>query len=114
MIVEERIYTLYPGQANAYLTLYEAEGMAIQGKYLKKMLGYYSTEVGQLNQIVHLWMHDNYEERLSNRQAMRSDPDWQSYWHKVQALIHKQENKFLTPAPFFEARLNKINSSLYP
>jgi hypothetical protein len=57
MIVEERIYSLHPGQAPEYLRLYEAEGLEIQRAILGRMVGYFSTEVGPLNQIVHMWAY---------------------------------------------------------
>ena len=54
MFVEMRTYTLHPGKIAAYLGLYESEGMAIQKPILGRMVGYYSTEIGALNQIVHM------------------------------------------------------------
>ncbi len=42
MIVEERIYTLQPGTAGAYLKAYEDEGMAIQKPILERLVGCYT------------------------------------------------------------------------
>jgi hypothetical protein len=58
MFVEERIYTLHPGKIPAYLKLYEEEGMAIQTRILPAMVGYYSTEIGALNVVVHMWGYE--------------------------------------------------------
>jgi hypothetical protein len=54
MFVEERIYTLQPGRTGDFLKLYEEEALAIQLKHLRTMVGYYSSEIGPLNQIIHL------------------------------------------------------------
>ena len=53
MIVEMRTYTLVPGTTGTYFELYEREGLAAQREHLGEMLGYYATEVGHVNQVVH-------------------------------------------------------------
>jgi hypothetical protein len=103
MIVEERIYTLHPGQAPEYLRLYEAEGLEIQRAILGRMVGYFSTEVGPLNQIVHLWAYRDLDERTERRAKLAADPGWQTYVTKIRQLIVHQENKLLVAAPFSPA-----------
>ena len=100
MIVEERIYTLHPGQAPEYLRLYEAEGLEIQRSILGRMVGYFSTEAGPLNQIVHLWAYRDLSERTERRARLGANPGWQAYVGKVRPLIVHQENKLLVAAPF--------------
>lgn len=101
MFVEERCYTLLPGRANDYFTLYAERGMAHQRRYVDCLLGYYSSEIGDLNEVVHLWGHTSLDAREANRARMRADPDFQAYWHDVRALIVKQRSRILRPAPFF-------------
>ncbi len=100
MVVEERIYTLQPGQAPAYIRLYEAEGMAIQKPILGRMVGYYSTEFGPLNQVIHLWAYESLAEREERRARLLADERWQAYAAKVRPMVINQENKLLNPAPF--------------
>jgi hypothetical protein len=104
MIVEERIYTLHPGKQAEYLALYEKEGMAIQKRILGMMVGYYTTEVGPLNQVVHLWGYESFEDRLRRRKELFANPEWLAYVGKVRAFIVTQESKLLNPAPFFTPR----------
>ncbi len=54
MIVEERIYTMHPGQIGHYVKAYAAEGLAIQKPILGRLVGYYTTEFGPLNQEIHM------------------------------------------------------------
>jgi hypothetical protein len=100
MIVEERIYTLQTGTANAYLKAYETEGMAIQKPILGRMVGYYQTEFGTLNQVIHMWAYQDLAERTERRARLIADPAWQAYVAKVRPWILKQENRLLLPAPF--------------
>ena len=41
MIVEQRTYTLYPGQHLKYLEAYEKEGLEIQRPILGNLVGYF-------------------------------------------------------------------------
>lgn len=101
MIVEQRTYTTHPGKWRDYLALYQAEGLAIQQRILGRMVGYYTTESGPLNQIVHLWAYTDLAERADRRALLMADPQWQAYVAKMLPLLQSQESKFLTPAPFF-------------
>ncbi len=102
MIVEERIYTLQAGQAAAYLSAYEAEGLAIQKPILGRMVGYYATEFGPLNQVIHLWAYEDLAERTERRARLVADPRWKAYAAKVRPMVVRQENKLLLPAPFMK------------
>lgn len=100
MIVEERIYTLEIARVGDYLRLYEEHGIEIQKRILGNMVGYFSTEVGPLNQIIHMWGYDSFEDRLKRRAELGVDPGWQAYVAKIKPFVLKQENKLLIPAPF--------------
>jgi hypothetical protein len=98
MIVELREYTLHMGQVPAYVKLYEEEGFAIQGPILGNLVGYYWTEVGPQNQIVHLWGYDSYEDRAERRARLQADERWQAYLAKIRPMIVSQTNRILNPS----------------
>ena len=100
MIVEMRTYTLHPGQSANYLRLYEAEGLATQTRILGKLVGYYSSETGDVNQVIHLWAYDDFAERQKRRAALWAEPVWLAYVPKVGPLIVSQQSKILNPASF--------------
>ena len=104
MIIEQRTYTLYPGKVPEYLRLYEQEGLAIQGPILGNLIGYFSTDIGTLNQIIHMWGYDSFEERSKRRAQMQADPGWKAYVAKIQPLIQTQETKILNPTSFSPIR----------
>lgn len=104
MIIDERTYTVVVGKLPDYLALYEAEGKDIQWGHLGTPIGWFTTEVGTLNQAVHLWGFESFEERMTRRTAMLADPAWKAFFAKIQPLLLKQENRLLTPAPFSPIR----------
>ena len=100
MIVEFRTYTLHPGQVGEFLRIYCAEGLEVQTRILGNLLGYYTTEAGMLNQLVHLWGYQSFEDRLIRRAQLLADAGWQRYLKLVMPLIHTQESKILLPTSF--------------
>ena len=102
MFVNERIYTLHAGQVSVFLKLYEEEAMECQVEILGKMVGYYYTDIGPLNQIVHMWGYDSLDDRFARRKLLQASPVWQAYAKKMRPLVVNVENKLLVPAPFFK------------
>ena len=104
MIVEERIYTLHAGKVPEMVKLYGEEGLALQQAYLGRFVGYFTTETGNLNQVVFMWGFESLDDRTARRERMAQDPKWQAYLKKVQPLILTQENRILKPASFSPIR----------
>lgn len=102
MLVEMRTYTTAPGKWREYLALYEAEGLAVQRRILGRLVGYYSCEIGELNQIVHLWAYTDLLEREQRRAELLADEQFRAYVKKMMPLLVRQESRILRPAPFFQ------------
>lgn len=108
MYVEQRTYTLKPGCIAQYFSLYESKGMAAQARYLPNMLGYYASEIGDLNEVIHLWAHDSLDAREENRERMRADREFQDYWQEVREIVVRQRTRIMKPAPFFADKLQRL------
>jgi len=100
VIVEQRTYTLRPGATPAFVALVRDEGLAIQAPHLGAPLGYFTSESGTLNQIVHLWGFDSAGDRETRRAALAADPAWQAFVPKVLELIDRMESRILIPTDF--------------
>ncbi len=100
MIIEMRTYTLRPGTTAEYFRIYEAEGLALQRSILGNYLGSYRSEIGPLNQVVHLWGFDSLDERQSRRDRLAADPQWQRAVALFIGFFVAQESKILLPAAF--------------
>jgi hypothetical protein len=107
MIVEERIYTFHPGKLPAWLKLYEEKGLVPQRRILGGLIGHYVTEVGTLNQAVHLWAYESVEDRERRRALLMQDEGFKEYLAAALPMIAKMENRILKPAPFYAAEAEK-------
>jgi hypothetical protein len=100
MIVDHRTYELQPGRLRDFLALYEKEGLPVQKKHLGNLIGFFSTEVGNVNEIVHIWGYEDLADRTKRRAAMAADPAWQSYLQKSREFMKHMNNKILVPTSF--------------
>lgn len=104
MLVEQRTYELHPGTLHQFLHAYEAEGLALQSAALGQLLGYFTSEVGELNCVVHLWGFDSYEDRQRRRAELSANPAWRAFLQKTVSAVKTQRNQFLTPTSFSPIR----------
>ena len=102
MIVELRTYTVKPLRMGDFLKLYEQAALPLQKKYLGRLIGFFVSEIGPLNQVVHLWGFDSLAERERRRAEMEQDPGWTLYRDALKALdvILEQDTRLLKSVPF--------------
>ena len=102
MLLDVRTYTCRPGTIRKHLELYEKMGFGPQTRHLGQPLAYLTTETGNVNQYVHIWVYENAADREKRRAAMAADPEWVAYTQesaKLGALI-EQDNKLMVPTSF--------------
>ncbi|MCH7789013.1 MAG: NIPSNAP family protein [Acidobacteria bacterium] len=93
--VEMRTYDLTFGAIPLYLAAYRETGYPTQRRYLGEPVGWYTTEVGSLNQIIHLWRYESLEDRATRRAALAADSEWAPFIKKIQPLVLKQTTQLL-------------------
>lgn len=100
-IIEQRTYQLKPEfTPKDYFDLYESQGRSIQTEILQGLVGYFSSEVGELNTVQSLWRYPSFEIRMQRRAQLASNPHWQAFLINVRPMLLHMENRLLTPAVF--------------
>ncbi|HEV8643276.1 MAG TPA: NIPSNAP family protein [Methylomirabilota bacterium] len=103
MIFELRTYTLRPGTQGDYLKLSGEVGRKIRGDNYGKQEGFWTTETGTLNQLVHLWSYADLNERERLRQELSKNEAWtKEYIPQTRGFLLAQENKILSTVLPFE------------
>lgn len=97
-VYELRIYRFHPGKVAEWARLAQA-GLPIREKY-SSPVGFWQTEVGVLNTVVHLWPYRDAQHRAEVRKAVAADPGWQAVIAQLYPLIQAQESKLLVPTSF--------------
>ena len=99
MIVDYRAYTFKPGTVPVFLEMFEKEGLEVQKRILGNFLGIYRTEVGNVNEVIHMWGYENMAERERRRALLFQDAGFLDYVKRVRELITAQEVRILIPSP---------------
>jgi hypothetical protein len=99
MINELRTYTLVPGTQAQYLKLSSEVGRKVRGDKYGKLEGFWYTEFGTLNQVVHLWTFESLNERERLRAELAKSEEWtKGYIPQIRPMLLAQENKILSAA----------------
>jgi hypothetical protein len=94
MIYEIRTYTLKPGNVAEYEKRY-TDAIEVRSKY-SQLYGVWHTEIGPLNQMVHIWAYESLQQRADIRAAASRDPSGK--WPpNTNDLLVSQESDILIP-----------------
>ena len=101
MIYDFRMYTLKPGATAEYRAGVKELSLPIRQRHGVTLAGWYWSEVGALNQVVHIWGYNDSKHFQEAKDAFHSDPDWtQKYIPRAQGLVESQKT-WLMNSPSF-------------
>lgn len=104
MILDERTYAIHPAHVKEYLALYVAEGMALQVGHLGDLVGWFTTDCGVVNEVVHMWRYADMGDRERRRAAMDADPAWQAFRARTSGFVQSMRSRILRPTDFSPMR----------
>ncbi len=95
-IYEFRNYRLIPGGAKRWFELLSA-ALPAREKY-SKVVGIWSTEAGQPNEVCYIWAYADLNERMKARAAAMEDPDWRAFLGEASGLLERMHSTIMLPA----------------
>lgn len=96
MIYELRTYTARAGGVPAILKANEEVGRPVRGDDYGVLEGYWYTDIGPLNQVMHLWRYEDMAQRDQMRAELGALEGWvKEYIPLIRPLIVKQELRFM-------------------
>ncbi len=96
MIYEMRTYSFRPTDLPAYLKLAEEVGRPIRGNDYGVNCGYWTSEIGQLNQVWHLWQYEGLDARQESRKALSQNKDWTGkYVANIRPYVIRQDIRLM-------------------
>jgi len=96
MIYEVRTYTLKPGSVATFEENF-AKSLPHREKY-SKLAAFWHTEIGPLNQVIHVWPYESLDQRNEIRAEAVKDPNWPPA--NDPDMYVSQVSEIFTPAPF--------------
>jgi hypothetical protein len=96
MLYEMRTYTLKPGTLGDMVKAASTVSRDIRGDDFGKLEGYWFTEIGPLNQVMHLWSYKDYDERTRLRAELSKNARWgNEYLPLIRPLLMRQDIRLM-------------------
>ena len=94
MLYELRTYTMRPGMAPQAAAHSADVGRAVRGDDYGKLEGYWLSEIGPLNQVMHLWSYADANARMAAKAALGENQAWRDdYLPKMRPMLVRQPNR---------------------
>ena len=102
-LYELRTYTLHVGKMAEAVKLYQELGYPAlrKGGLDKKLVGYFQSDTGMMNQLVHLWKFDDDADRRAHWASVFANKDFvDGFASKLRPLQMSVEVKLMLAAPW--------------
>ena len=101
MIYDIRTYDIAPGRVQDYMKNVREIAIPIRQDHGVKLGGWYYSDVGPLNQVVHIWAFEDLNHLREGGAAVRSDPRWvNDYMPSNRGLVQAQRDQLTYAADF--------------
>lgn len=98
MIYELRTYTCQPGTQAIVARNSGTVAKDIRGDSYGKLEGYWLTEIGTLNQVMHLWSYESFDERARLRAELSRNERWvDEYLPLIRPHLVRQHVRLMLP-----------------
>ncbi len=101
-IYELRTYDIVVGKMAEVLKLYQSAGYpAIEkGGFNQNLVGYFSGDIGALNQLIHIWKFEDDNARRDFWTRLFRDDDFMAFAAQLRPMVRAQHNKLMLNAPW--------------
>jgi NIPSNAP len=99
-VYELRTYSVVVGKMAEVVELYTKEGWPALARHPQRLVGYFTGDVGALNELVHLWKFEDDADRRAFWKAMLADDQFSAFVVKLRPLLREQSNKLMFAAPW--------------
>ena len=97
-IFELRTYTVIVGKMAEVVELYKTQGWPALAKQPDRLVGYFTGDIGALNQLVHLWKFEDDADRRAFWAGVFGDEQFMAFARQLRPMLVSQENKLLLGA----------------
>ena len=106
-----RTYDIAMGKTPEYMAAVREIALPVRESYGVKLAGWYYTDVGALNRVVHIWAYRDFAHFEEAREAFRTDERWvNDYVPRVKGIVLRQENQIMRASDFFESILMQADA----
>lgn len=98
MIHEYRTYTITPGELHLYLALAETRVQPTRQDRYGRLVAFWTSEFGLLNQVHHIWEYTSIDQRQALRRDLSQNQTWcDEFLAEAWPTMQTQEVRFMLP-----------------
>jgi len=91
-VYELRTYNVIVGKMAEVVALYKTQGWPAVARHPDRLVGYFTGDVGALNQLVHLWKFEDDADRRAFWAGVFADEQFMAFARQLRPLLASQEN----------------------
>ena len=99
-VLDMRTYTIRPRGVPEFVRLWEELMLPVALKHWGKPAAFYVTEIGPLNQVIHIWEFESLAHLEHCRAAIAADPASARYLAATDGMIVAQEDRIVRRVNF--------------
>jgi hypothetical protein len=99
-IYELRTYQVAVGNMPKVVELYKNEGWPALQKHPNRLVGYFTGDIGAMNQLIHLWKFEDDADRRAFWASVFGDDEFMAFAKQLRPLLQSQNNQLMTSAPW--------------
>jgi hypothetical protein len=99
-IYELRTYDVVVGKMAEVVSLYNTEGWPAIQRHPERLVGYFTGDVGAINQVIHLWKFEDDADRRAFWAGVFADEAFMDFARKLRPLLLSQNNKLMLASPW--------------
>ena len=102
IVYEKRTYSVKVGEMQEVKRLYSTEGWPAlsAGGFDQKLIGYFTSDTGDLHQLIHVWRFDSDTDRREFWSGLLADEAFMAFAKKLRPLINTQNVQLMLAAPW--------------
>lgn len=102
VVYEKRTYSVDVGQMAEVIRLYSTLGWpALEaGGFGTKLVGYFTSDTGELHQLIHLWRFDSDDDRRAHWKRLFENAEFMAFAKQMRPLLRSQEIQLMLAAPW--------------
>jgi hypothetical protein len=100
MLHEFRRYRVKTGLLSKYLEAFEQIALPVVRRHMT-LLSFWTSDIGDLGYVFHLWEFEDHEHRMASYAAMRAEPEYRDKFMPIALpLIEEMHSTILSPVAF--------------
>jgi hypothetical protein len=101
-IYEKRTYSVTVGQMPEVMRLYASQGWpALEaGGFAANLIGYFTSDTGELHQLIHLWRFDSDDARRAHWKRLYEHAEFMAFAKQLRPLLRSQEVQLMLATPW--------------